>query len=71
MIAETVNKVENPMQSPKLYFKENIWDFGEIMQGEKVSHTFEMQNIGGSELIIKKVRSTCGLYGGIAEQKKN
>lgn len=36
------------------------FDFGTIKQGEKVSHDFEFKNTGKSNLIIRKVRTSCG-----------
>jgi hypothetical protein len=41
-------------------FKEKSIDFGDITQGEVVSHTFELTNTGKSPLIISNVAATCG-----------
>ena len=35
-------------------------DFGTIMQGDKVEHTFRFTNTGSSPLIITNVEVTCG-----------
>lgn len=35
-------------------------DFGEIMQGDKVEHTFHFTNTGNKELVITNVEVTCG-----------
>lgn len=35
-------------------------DFGEIIQGEKVEHTFHFTNTGNKELVITNVEVTCG-----------
>ncbi|MCD6346767.1 MAG: DUF1573 domain-containing protein [Bacteroidales bacterium] len=45
---------------PVMEFKTNKHDFGLIMQGEKVSHTFKFKNVGGSDLVISSASSTCG-----------
>ena len=45
---------------PVMEFKTNKHDFGLIMQGEKVSHTFKFKNTGGSDLLISSASSTCG-----------
>ncbi|HAS59822.1 MAG TPA: hypothetical protein DCS64_15320 [Algoriphagus sp.] len=41
-------------------FKEKSVDFGDISQGDKVSHTFELTNTGTTPLIISNVAATCG-----------
>lgn len=41
-------------------FKEKSIDFGDITQGDKVSHTFELTNTGKAPLIISNVAATCG-----------
>ena len=41
-------------------FKEKSVDFGDITQGDKVSHTFELTNTGTTPLINSNVAATCG-----------
>ena len=45
---------------PKFKFKKKKHDFGTIVEGEKVSHTFEFKNIGKSNLIISQAKTSCG-----------
>ena len=45
---------------PKIKFDKETFDFGVIIQGEKVSHTFKYKNTGGTDLIIREVKATCG-----------
>jgi hypothetical protein len=45
---------------PKIKFKETIWDFGRVKQGEVLSHEFVFTNEGDATLNIRKVTSTCG-----------
>ncbi|MDA0314820.1 MAG: DUF1573 domain-containing protein [Bacteroidetes bacterium] len=45
---------------PVITFKENSKDFGDIMQGQKVAHTFVLTNTGKQPLIISNVAATCG-----------
>lgn len=45
---------------PVMAFKTDKHDFGLIMQGEKVSHTFKFTNEGGTDLLISDASSTCG-----------
>lgn len=41
-------------------FKEKSINFGDLTQGDKVSHTFELTNTGSAPLIISNVAATCG-----------
>lgn len=41
-------------------FKETSIDFGDLTQGDKVSHTFQLTNTGTAPLIISNVAATCG-----------
>ncbi len=45
---------------PTITFSEEKFEFGEIAQGDKVSHTFNFENTGTEALIISNVRTTCG-----------
>lgn len=46
--------------STTISFPETKFDFGEIMQGEQIKHTFKFKNSGDKPLIIKEVHSSCG-----------
>ena len=65
----TTDIVNNPITAsgeyddsslPKIEFANDTHDFGVIIQGEKVSHTFKYKNTGGSDLIIREIKATCG-----------
>ena len=43
-----------------MYFKEDVYDAGKIKQGEKVKHTFVIENKGKSDLILESVIASCG-----------
>ena len=45
---------------PKLYLEEEEFDFGEIKQGESVTHEFVIKNIGDDNLVISSAKGTCG-----------
>ncbi|MFN4853596.1 MAG: DUF1573 domain-containing protein [Bacteroidota bacterium] len=45
---------------PVMSFSEETHDFGEIHQGEKVTHRFAFTNIGKADLIIGNARGSCG-----------
>ncbi|OFX41443.1 MAG: hypothetical protein A2X08_02125 [Bacteroidetes bacterium GWA2_32_17] len=50
----------NTSMLPKFKWNEQVHDFGVIIQGEKVSHSFTFKNIGKSNLIISSVHASCG-----------
>lgn len=45
---------------PAIEFENDFYDFGKIIQGEKVSYSFKFTNTGKSDLIISRVTSSCG-----------
>ncbi|MBC8320652.1 MAG: DUF1573 domain-containing protein [Bacteroidetes bacterium] len=46
--------------APKMKFDETVHDFGNMIQGERVIFAFKFANIGGSDLVITRVSSSCG-----------
>lgn len=46
--------------APAFKFEKEVYDFGEIKEGEKVTHDFKFKNIGNSPLIISSASATCG-----------
>ncbi|MBU0596058.1 DUF1573 domain-containing protein [Candidatus Bipolaricaulota bacterium] len=46
--------------APAIHVEEPIYDFGEVVEGYAVEHTFTIQNIGNEVLEINKVRASCG-----------
>jgi len=47
-------------KTPNISFTETTFDFGSVYQGEKVEHIFKFKNTGDGELIIDRVRASCG-----------
>ena len=45
---------------PQLTFAEKSHDFGDIQQGDRISHTFKFTNTGSQPLLISEVKTTCG-----------
>jgi len=45
---------------PEIKFAEEVFDFGKITQGEKVSHAFTFKNVGKKNLIISGASGSCG-----------
>ena len=58
-IEEDFSKVD-AKDAPVLSVSEKSYDFGDIPQTEKVSHDFIITNNGNSNLIIRKVKASCG-----------
>ncbi|MDP3930002.1 MAG: DUF1573 domain-containing protein [Bacteroidota bacterium] len=63
--------VENPMsatnpeadvaaEAPIMTFKENIHNFGNLVDGEVVTYKFKFTNTGKSDLIISSASASCG-----------
>lgn len=43
-----------------LSFDEETYDFGEVMEGEKVVHVYKFQNTGKEPLVISNAKGSCG-----------
>ncbi len=46
--------------APTMDFTEKEFNFGEIKQGDKVTHEFKFKNNGKRDLIIRKTKTSCG-----------
>ena len=46
--------------APQLVFDETSYNFGSITEGEKVNHTFKFRNEGKTNLVIRKISTSCG-----------
>ena len=55
----TVNAQTTPTGAA-ITWEDNAYDFGEIIAGEKVEHTFKFSNTGTEPLVITNVQVTCG-----------
>lgn len=55
----TVSDVDSN-KKPNMVFENKIWDFGEIVQGESVTHSFIFKNEGDAPLIISNAKGSCG-----------
>lgn len=54
----TIGRTENAL-APRIEVDQDVFDFGKIDQGKKVSHTFKVKNAGNANLFIKRVRPSC------------
>ena len=53
-------KVGEKGSVPMMQFEETVHDFGNMIQGERVVYGFKFVNIGGSDLVITRVSTSCG-----------
>lgn len=51
---------EELLNAPQISFSETQMDFGSIDEGTLIKHDFEFTNTGKSDLIIRKIRASCG-----------
>ncbi len=51
---------EELANAPKIVFSQTEYDFGTIKQGDRVTYEYKFKNEGKSDLIIRKVKATCG-----------
>jgi hypothetical protein len=45
---------------PKIVFTDTTYDFGNITEGDKVTHVFTFKNSGQGDLIISSATASCG-----------
>lgn len=58
------------LMQPKLVLQQSSFDFGDIKQGETVSHTFVLTNSGGDLLKITNVQASCGCTAAAPEKSE-
>ncbi len=56
----SAKKPLDTMNLAKMDFEGAIFDFGTVVEGTKVAHTFRFKNSGKTALVIYAARSTCG-----------
>ncbi|HID93847.1 MAG TPA: DUF1573 domain-containing protein, partial [bacterium (Candidatus Stahlbacteria)] len=57
-------------KAPKIFIEERTWNFGTIKQHSKVTHIFKVQNRGNADLIITRLRTTCGCTAALMSEKQ-
>ena len=50
---------KDSLKGPEFSFNKKLHDFGDIIQGEKVSYVFQFKNSGNEPLKIQRVESGC------------
>jgi|TARA_B110000305_G_scaffold47933_1_gene51375 hypothetical protein len=56
----TANRNAVKVSTPYIEMLETSFDFGEIHQGESVTHEFILKNSGDADLIITAAKGSCG-----------
>ncbi len=63
-----------PEKKPKtgalLYLPETQYNFGQVKEGNVVSHTFKLVNNGQSELEVKDIKTSCGCTAAMLSSSK-
>lgn len=54
------SSIQAASQLGKVEFEESAYDFGQVKEGEKVTHTFVLKNTGDAPVILSKVTASCG-----------
>jgi hypothetical protein len=54
-----MNNAEDSSQAPKARWSEANYDYGQIKQGDKISHQFVVYNDGKKDLLIHKAKTSC------------
>ncbi|MGQ7870501.1 DUF1573 domain-containing protein [Sunxiuqinia sp. sy24] len=60
---------EELASAPVVSFNEKAHDFGDINQGDEVEYTFNIKNEGQRDLIIRRVKTSCGCTAVTPEKK--
>jgi hypothetical protein len=56
----TANSNAEKVLTPNIEMLETSYNFGEIQQGESVTHDFILKNTGEADLIISAAKGSCG-----------
>ncbi len=52
--------VSSAFAAVQVVTEEKTYDFGQVVEGEKVQFTFRFRNVGDEVLVLSNVRSSCG-----------
>jgi len=60
VLMASVVLAQDSVKGPVITWEKLSHEFGDIVQGEKIEHTFKFTNTGTAALIITNVEVTCG-----------
>ena len=55
-----VTGIDTTLTRTTVKFMETEHDFGQVNEGEKVTHVYEVLNTGDADLLLQSVRPSCG-----------
>ncbi len=55
-----VNEKVDPSAAPVMTFEKTMFDFGTIKEGEKVQFDYKFTNTGKTDLLISRIKGSCG-----------
>ena len=55
-----VSGIDSTLKKTTIKFVSTEHDFGQLQEGEKVVHVYEVQNTGKTDLVLQEVRPSCG-----------
>jgi|GEM_PF-705176 len=58
--AQVARELAESLPKTDIEFDEEIYDFGQIKQGDVVEHTFKFRNVGSAPLSLTYVKPSCG-----------
>jgi hypothetical protein len=56
----TADEAISPDNAAKITFEEEVFDFGDLIEGDVVEHIFKFTNTGKNPLIINLAKGSCG-----------
>lgn len=65
----TALSTEDLEKAPVIEFESKTFTFEKLKQGEKTTHQYKFKNTGKSDLVIRKVRASCGCTAIMTEKK--
>ena len=59
-IVLSASEIDTTLKKTTLRFVATEHDFGQVREGEKVTHVYEVLNTGKADLLLQSVRPSCG-----------